>query len=246
MACHELGHIAGGEWWAAKLYLYWQLLPITHFPVAQMVKCLPTMQETRVQTLGWEDLEKKWQPTPGFLPGKSHGWRSLVGLQSMGLQRVGHDWATSLSPSLALLPELCLLSNLQQRNKWDALESPRKHPLNPSLSMEKVSSMNQVPDKKAGDCCLRRFPLPSLCCNFWKDPEGNWAAHPIICSIIISTPTTTDRLESTIYKPGAPEWLTSAGNKDDREVQLTTKDLNCTPPPSLTSPMWKCFNICVL
>ena len=42
---------------------------------------------------------KKWHPTPVFLAGKSHGQRNLqrteepelVGLQSMGLQRVGHD-----------------------------------------------------------------------------------------------------------------------------------------------------------
>ena len=60
--------------------------------VAQMVKHLPEMQETRVRFLGWEDLlEKKWQPTPVVLPGKSHGWSNLVRLQSMGSQRVGHD-----------------------------------------------------------------------------------------------------------------------------------------------------------
>ena len=35
-----------------------------------------------------------WQPTPIFLLGKSHGQNSLAGLQSMGLQRVKHDWAT--------------------------------------------------------------------------------------------------------------------------------------------------------
>ena len=34
---------------------------------------------------------RKWQPTPVFLPGKSHGWRNLVRLQSMGSQRVGHS-----------------------------------------------------------------------------------------------------------------------------------------------------------
>ena len=38
---------------------------------------------------------RQWHPTPVLLPGKSHGWKSLV--QSMGLQRVWHDWATSLS-----------------------------------------------------------------------------------------------------------------------------------------------------
>ena len=38
------------------------------------------MQETRVQSLGQKDpLEKEWLPTPVFLPGESHGQRSLVG-----------------------------------------------------------------------------------------------------------------------------------------------------------------------
>ena len=41
---------------------------------------------------GWEDpLEKKMQPTPGFLPGESHGRRSLAGYSPQGHKRVGHD-----------------------------------------------------------------------------------------------------------------------------------------------------------
>ena len=53
--------------------------------VAQRVKHLPTMRETRVRSLGWEDrLEKQWQPTPVLLPGKSHGLRSLVGYSPWG------------------------------------------------------------------------------------------------------------------------------------------------------------------
>ena len=47
--------------------------------VAQMVKCLLTMRETRVQSLGWKALLEKEMATPVFLPGKPHGWRSLVG-----------------------------------------------------------------------------------------------------------------------------------------------------------------------
>ena len=48
--------------------------------VAQLVKNPPAMQETWVQSLGWEDpLEEAMQPTPVFLPGESHGQRSLVG-----------------------------------------------------------------------------------------------------------------------------------------------------------------------
>ena len=47
--------------------------------MAQTVKNLPAMQETQVQSLGWEDpLEKEWQPTPVLLPGESHGQRSLA------------------------------------------------------------------------------------------------------------------------------------------------------------------------
>ena len=43
------------------------------------------MQETQVQSLGWEDpLEKEWQPTPVFLPGESHGRRSLEGYYPQG------------------------------------------------------------------------------------------------------------------------------------------------------------------
>ena len=42
---------------------------------------------------------RQWQPTPVLLPGNSHGRRSLGRLQSLGLQRVRHDWATSLSLS---------------------------------------------------------------------------------------------------------------------------------------------------
>ena len=51
-----------------------------------MVKCLPTMRETRVQSLGWEDLpwRRKWLPTPVLLPGKFQGQRSLVGYSPLG------------------------------------------------------------------------------------------------------------------------------------------------------------------
>ena len=35
-----------------------------------------------------------WHPTPVLLPGKPHGWRSLVGYSPWGCRRVGHDLAT--------------------------------------------------------------------------------------------------------------------------------------------------------
>ena len=54
-----------------------------------MVKNLPAMQETQSQFLGWEDpVEEKWQPTPVFLPGKSHGQRSLAGYSPQGCKEL--------------------------------------------------------------------------------------------------------------------------------------------------------------
>ena len=48
--------------------------------MAQRVKRLPAVWETQVRSLGREDpLEKEMAATPIFLPGKSHGWSSLVG-----------------------------------------------------------------------------------------------------------------------------------------------------------------------
>ena len=53
--------------------------------VAQMVKRLPTMRKTWVRSLGREDpWRRKWQPTPVLLPGKSHGWTSVVGYSPWG------------------------------------------------------------------------------------------------------------------------------------------------------------------
>ena len=67
--------------------------------VAQMVKNLPAMQETRVQSLGQEDpLEEAWQPTPVFLPGEFHGQRSLVDYNLWGCKE--SDMTEQLSTAL--------------------------------------------------------------------------------------------------------------------------------------------------
>ena len=59
-----------------------------------MVNNLPALQETQVQSLGQEDPLEKEIPTSVFLPGESHGKRSLVGYSSRGYKRVRHDLAT--------------------------------------------------------------------------------------------------------------------------------------------------------
>ena len=60
--------------------------------VAQMVKLLPTMWETWVRSLGWEDpLEKKMTTHSSTLAWKIPWMEEPGRLQSMGSQRVGHD-----------------------------------------------------------------------------------------------------------------------------------------------------------
>ena len=60
--------------------------------VAQTVKHVSTMRETRVQSLGWEDpLEKEMAIHSRTIAWKIPWTEELDRLQSMGSQRVGHD-----------------------------------------------------------------------------------------------------------------------------------------------------------
>ena len=60
--------------------------------VAQTIKNLPAMRETSVQSLGWEDsLAEGMVTLSSNLPGETPWTEEPGGLQSMWLQRVGHD-----------------------------------------------------------------------------------------------------------------------------------------------------------
>ena len=60
--------------------------------MSHTVKRLPTMRETQVQSLGWEELlEKEMATHSSILAWKIPWTEEPGGLQSMGLQRVGHD-----------------------------------------------------------------------------------------------------------------------------------------------------------
>ena len=58
--------------------------------MAEVVKNLPTMQETQIQSLGWEiPFRREWLGTPIFLPGEfmdRGAWRTTVhGLKELGV-----------------------------------------------------------------------------------------------------------------------------------------------------------------
>ena len=60
--------------------------------MAQMVKCLPAMQETQVRSLDWEDSLEKGIATHSSILAWRILWTEEPGrLQSMGSQRVRHN-----------------------------------------------------------------------------------------------------------------------------------------------------------
>ena len=140
--------------------------------VAQMVKHLPAMQETWVRSLGWENpLEKEMATHSSTLAGKIPWTEEPSRLQSMGLQRDRHDWATSLSTSLFMWFDLLTASWLNEEEKkcpksWNLQMKGRKksaHPVgNPRMPLPSHWSTQSLGEKnkcqlfKWGAACSNR------------------------------------------------------------------------------------------
>ena len=81
--------------------------------VAQLVKNLPTMQLTWVWSLGWEDSLEEGMATNSSIFAWRIPWpEGPGGLQSMGSQRVGHDWAAKHS-IVCYVTECSVITRLQ-------------------------------------------------------------------------------------------------------------------------------------
>ena len=81
------------DFFPQDIYLHLTVVVVVvDFLVAQMVKCLSTMRETRVQSLVWEDpLEKEMAIHSGTIAWKIPWIEEPGRVQSTGSQRVGHD-----------------------------------------------------------------------------------------------------------------------------------------------------------
>ena len=85
----QVPHVSGIKQYLPAPNGYWASL------VAQRLKRLPGMWETRLWSLGWEDpLEKEMAPHSSTLAWRIPWMEEPGGLQSMGSQRVRHDWVT--------------------------------------------------------------------------------------------------------------------------------------------------------
>ena len=101
---------------------------------------------------------KKWQSTPVFLPGKSHGWRCLVGYSPCGRKELDTtEWLhfhfiyiTSLIPKISYLECLyCYILPFYWRGDWD---------ITWSYGLPKIAEQNQY-----WNLCL----CHSICRKFW-------------------------------------------------------------------------------
>ena len=86
--------------WHNFYYKYWSNVSL-HISclllVAHLVKNSPAMLETGVQSLGRGDLLEKGMATHSSILAWKFPWTEKSGeLQSIGLQRVGHDWVTKI------------------------------------------------------------------------------------------------------------------------------------------------------
>ena len=92
----------GRAWWAAVSGVTQSQTQLKRFsssssssgkePPCQCRKCKRCRLNPWVWKIPWK---RKWQSTPVFLSGKSHGQRSLVGYSLWVRKRVGHDLATT-------------------------------------------------------------------------------------------------------------------------------------------------------
>ena len=92
--------------------------------------CLP-VQEAQVHpwvgTIPWK---RKWQSTSVFLPGKSHGQRSLLGYSPWGCKKIRHDLGLN-NNIYTYIQIICVML----QGKWDLSSPPEIKLLPPALEV---------------------------------------------------------------------------------------------------------------
>ena len=107
--------VSSGSWWRTRkpgvlqsmglqsVGLNWATEPSGKESACQFRWCKRPGFNPWVKKIPWS---KRWQPTLAFLPGESHGWRSLVGYHLQN-PRVRHAWAQAHKPFLRVKDQKC-------------------------------------------------------------------------------------------------------------------------------------------
>ena len=125
--------------------------------VAQMVKNLPAMQQTWVRSLGWEEpVEKGIATDSSILIWGNPQTEELGWLQSMGVPKVRHNWATKLSHSLSLGP-------IPLEKGKAAAEEKMGFSLSSSLRTQRPLRSSKIAKNRAEVACFLMQRLPQHC-----------------------------------------------------------------------------------
>ena len=115
------------------------------------------MQETWVRKIPWR---RKWQPTPAFLPGESHGQRSLVGYS---------PWGCKASDTTELV---MIIYDIVHRKMWNSVNPVVEYSW--EKTNEAVSRVHGAPILRhmSRACCLVCLFLGNradfkCCVSFW-------------------------------------------------------------------------------
>ena len=196
----ELRHVPGAESRFQSFYLvikhtkYRMIHAIRRYlerasQVALVVKNLPanTGDHERHRFDPWVGKipwSRKWQPIPIFLPGESHGQRSLLGYSPWGRRRPGHNWVSRESlkrgrerhMSRPLL-ELFLITSLKVRH-WKGV-------------LQNMGFSGQIKTEKASDgqdnSRERKTTSSSHCCVYSVPSTVQRSLPALIFLILIRT-----------------------------------------------------------
>ena len=211
----------------------------THLPSPSAPQHLPAMQETQVWSLGREDPWEKEMATHSSILAWRIPWIEEPGrLQSMGLQRVGHDWATSLH-----LASLQLHVQPQDRPKpravlnttlsWTShLFSPKRHQSPPKFL--------SIPFHRPSPAVTPQLTEPIRLPWTHKTPVSSFSTAVFVCPPLLCLPASVgSSFRNGLLPPLSPlphHWL-KAEDQTGRGMPCSHRDWMVTRGlcfPSLT------------
>ena len=137
-----------------------------------------------IRGLGRSPGGGKWQSTPVFLPEKFHGQRSLA--ESMGLQRVWHEWATN---TLFKYATSTCCRTVQKAGNFHAMSKGCQSLSKAIPTAEIITQLRVTWKPSRNQSALTKLCLPHGACFFSNLPYATLISNPFLLVCIWSQPS---------------------------------------------------------